>query len=378
MTKEIKYWLAINKIPDVGPITIKKLWEQFGSIEAAWQADEKAILSIEGINQRAAKSFIENRHRINLTEELEKVNKSGLKVFTLEDTNYPSSLKNIYDPPPVLYINGEILPSDEKAIAIVGTRKASRYGLDTARKLANQLASMGITIVSGLASGIDTAAHEGALEAGGRTLAVFGTGVDVIFPAENRELAQKITKAGALLSEFYLGARGERTSFPRRNRIISGLSLGVIVVEGHYDSGAMITAKYALDQGREVFAVPGNVEIEQSKGPHWLIKQGAKLVETIEDVLEELNLGIRDKLDIRNSKLEIRTQTTEHGTQGNRDLLPEEQKVVSVLSYEPKHIDMIVAETGFVHSRVASLLLVLEMNKIVRQLPGKNFVLPHS
>src|SRR3989339_1054673 len=346
MAEQLKYWLAINRIPEVGPVTVKKLFDQFGTIEKAWQADEKEILSIEGLNQRAVKSFIENRHKINLAEELEKINKSGLKALTLEYPNYPLQLKNIYDPPSVLYVNGEILPSDEKAIAIVGTRKASRYGLEIAKKLARELAGMGITIVSGLASGIDTAAHEGALEAGGRTLAVFGTGVDVIFPAENRGLAQNIAKSGALLSEFALGTRGERSSFPRGNRIISGLSLGVIVVEGHYDSGAMITAKYALDQGREVFAVPGNVELEQSKGPHWLIKQGAKLVERVEDVLEELKFQIPDcksqsrLLSGQDPKSKINPIEQGPIIQPDYSNLSEEEiKIITVLSREPKHLD---------------------------------------
>ncbi|MFA6548655.1 MAG: DNA-processing protein DprA [Candidatus Margulisiibacteriota bacterium] len=374
MAEQLKYWLAINKIPEVGPVTVKKLFDQFGVIEKAWQAEEKEILSIEGINQRAAKSFLEYRTKIDLEQESASIAKAGVEVLTLLDDNYPSHLKNIYDPPPVLYYKGQILKEDEKAIAIVGTRKASHYGLETAKKLARELAGMGITIVSGLASGIDTAAHEGALEAGGRTLAVFGTGVDVIFPAENRVLAQNIAKSGALLSEFALGTRGERSSFPRRNRIISGLSLGVIVVEGHYDSGAMITAKFALDQGREAFAVPGNVELEQSKGPHWLIKQGAKLVECVEDVIEEL------KFQITSTKSQtIPNNKIPNSKPDYSDLSEEERRIVGVLSREPKHLDVIAAETGFPIPQISSMMLMLEMKKAVRQLPGKMYTgLPHS
>jgi DNA processing protein len=359
----VKYWLAINKIENIGPVTIKKLWEHFGSIEDAWKADGEVIFKIEGINKKAAQALIENRNKINLDEEFERAKE--LKVLTLADKNFPSLLANIYDPPPVIYIKGQLPKKEEKIIAIVGTRKASRYGRETAKKLAYELASLGFTIVSGMASGIDTAAHEGALEAGGKTLAVFGCGVDIIFPSQNKGLAERITSSGALVSEFPMGTRPEKGTFPRRNRVISGLSLGVIVVEGHYDSGAMITAKYALDQGREVFAVPGNVELDQSKGPHWLIKQGAKLVESVDDVLEELNMA----------KPGPRPEAQGLRMKDYSDLSEEEQKIVKVLSLEPKYIDNISQESRLSISEVSSRLMMLEVRKIIRQLPGKMFVL---
>jgi DNA processing protein len=216
-----------------------------------------------------------------------------------------------------------------------------------------------------MALGIDSAAHEGALEVNGRTVAVLGCGADVVYPPSNNKLMQSILNSGAIISEFPPGSKPENWMFPQRNRIISGLSLGVIVIEGHYDSGAMITAKLALDQGREVFAVPGNVELDQSKGPHWLIKQGAKLVESVEDVLEELNMVIP----------ESRTRITEHRTPDLSNLPPDERKIVSVLSLEPKHIDGISVETDLSIPQVSSLLMMLEVKKIVRQLPGKVFVL---
>jgi DNA processing protein len=216
-----------------------------------------------------------------------------------------------------------------------------------------------------MALGIDTMAHQAALDAKGRTIAVFGCGVDVLYPPSNREMARKIENNGALVSEFPLGTKTEKGNFPRRNRIISGLSWGVIVVEGHYDSGAMITAKQALDQGREVFAVPGNVGLDQSKGPHWLIKNGAKLVESVEDVLEELNMAIP----------EHRTQNIEHRAQDYTNLSDDEKKIVSALSLEPKYIDNISTETGLPIPQVSSLLMMLEVKKMVRQLPGKMFVL---
>ncbi|MFH1826279.1 MAG: DNA-processing protein DprA [bacterium] len=356
-----KYWLAINKIPNLGPVTIKKLWEHFGSIELVWQADENSISQIEGLNKLAVRSFLEHRPKIDLAKELEAVQRSGVQVFTLDDDNYPPLLKNIYDPPPVLYVKGR-LDTKVKTLAIVGTRRASRYGLEIAQKLAYELASVGITIVSGMALGVDTAAHQGALEAKGKTVAVFGCGVDCIYPPSNRNLAKEIEQTGALVSEFPLGSKIEKGHFPRRNRIIAGLSLGTIVVEGHYDSGAMITAKSALDEGREVFAVPGNVELEQSKGPHWLIKQGAKLVESVDDILEELNI-------------ERRASNIEPQTRDYSNLTSDEQKIIKALSLEAKHLDNISNDTLLSISQVSSLLMMLEVKKHIRQLPGKMFVL---
>jgi DNA processing protein len=370
MNESLKYWLAINKIPNLGPVTIKKLWEHYGSIQAVWNADEKNIWKIEGLSKPAVKAFINNRNKVDLNAEIKAIEKTEVKVLTIEDEDYPTGLKNIYDPPPVLFIKGKILRSDEKALAIVGTRKASRYGLEMARKLASDLSSLGITIISGLAAGIDTAAHRGALEAKGRTIAVFGCGINVIFPAANRDLAKEIERTGALVSEFPVGAGTDKVNFPRRNRVISGLSLGVIMVEGHYDSGAMITAKAALDQGREVFAVPGNVQLDQSKGPHWLIKQGAKLVESVEDVLDELKSQIPISKSQTIPKSQIPMTKRDYS-----DLSQDEQKIVSVLSLEPKHLDVISMETKLSIPQVSSTLMMLEIKKVVRQLPGKNFVL---
>ncbi|MBU0672901.1 MAG: DNA-processing protein DprA [Candidatus Margulisbacteria bacterium] len=368
MNKDLKYWLAINKIPNVGPVTIKKLWQHFGSVEPVWKADEKDLAKIEGISKSAIKSFLKNRNQIDLNMELEAIKRAGIKVLTLEDEEYPNALKNIYDPPAVLYFKGKGFDQNEKVLAIVGTRRASRYGKEMAKKLAYELASLGIVVVSGMALGVDTLAHEGVLEAKGKTIAVFGCGVDVIYPPSNRDLARKIESSGAIVSEFPLGTGIERGHFPRRNRVIAGLALGTIVVEGHYDSGAMITAKYALEEGREVFAVPGNVEIDQSKGPHWLIKQGAKLIETVDDILEELPM-IRAKR-ISDSKSKKCRQVRDYS-----DLPEEEQKIVKVLSLEPKYIDNISFESGLPIPQVSSLLMMLEVKKIIRQLPGKMFVL---
>jgi len=358
-----KYWLALNRIDKLGPVSLKKLYEHFGSAEKIWTAPAAELQRVEGVRREAVNSLITSREKIDPDAELGGL--GDIQAVCLDEPAYPASLKNIYDPPPVLYIKGQLRPADSKAIAIVGTRRASRYGLEVAEKFAAELAALGFTIVSGLALGIDTAAHHGALRAKGRTVAVLGTGVDVIYPPQNRRLAGEIEQSGAVVSEFPLGNKPEPGSFPRRNRIISGLALGVIMVEGHYDSGAMITAKLALDQGREVFAVPSNIALEQSKGPHWLIKQGAKLVEGVDDVLEELN---------------IQPQTSNLKHQNNdqiptNNLNEEEKKIIGVLSAEPMHLDAIAIAAGLPVHQASSLLMVLELNRAVRQLPGKNFVL---
>lgn len=281
--------------------------------------------------------------------------------LNLESENYPQLLKKIYDPPKELFVKGDIAALNSRCIAIVGTRTASNYGKETARRFARELAEVGITIVSGLAEGIDTEAHAGALEAKGETIAVFGCGLDRIFPPRNAALAANIEKNGALVSEFPLGHPTAKWTFPRRNRIISGLSMGVVMVEGHYDSGAMITAKHAIDEGREVFAVPGNIEIDGSKGPHWLIKQGAKLIESVDDILEEFNIK----------------RVIASGTK-NIDLskLPKEEAVLlSCLTREPKHIDEISVKCNMEARDVLGILSVLEIKGLVRQIPGKYFVI---
>lgn len=291
-----------------------------------------------------------------------------MNTISITADEYPKNLLNIHDPPQKLCVNGKILPQDEKAIAIVGTRRATSYGLDVAKQFAYELASLGITIVSGMALGIDSAAHVGALEAGGRTIAVLGTGIDVIYPPENAKLYDQIIQSGAIVTEYKQGTSPTRWTFPRRNRIIAGLSFGVIVVEGDYKSGAMITAKLALDEGREVFAIPGNINHMQSNGPHWLIKQGAKLIENINDVLEEMV-----------SVLKIPPQISQAGKslkeKFNTDMLTlEEQFVYKELSFSPMHIDEIAGKTKMNMPQILVLLSQMEIKRFIRQLPGKLFV----
>jgi len=285
-----------------------------------------------------------------------------INIIRISDKEYPELLKKIYDPPEELYVKGDISALSEKCLAIVGTRTATEYGKAIARKYAKELSQYGFTIVSGLAEGIDTEAHKGALEGGGKTIAVFGCGIDQIFPASNIKLAGDIEENGALVSEYKPGTPAAKWTFPRRNRIISGMSLGVIMVEGHYDSGAMITAKLALDEGREVFAVPGNVEIEQTKGPHWLIKQGAKLAESIDDILEEFNIK---RVEGSGKEKEI----------DYSQLSSDQVKVISCLTKEPKHVDRISAESGTSSHETLGILAVLEIKGMVKQLPGKYFVI---
>jgi DNA processing protein len=287
---------------------------------------------------------------------------SQINIIKVTDKEYPELLKKIYDPPEELYVKGDSSSLSEKCLAIVGTRTATEYGKAIARKYAKELSQYGFTIVSGLAEGIDTESHKGALEAGGKTIAVFGCGIDQIFPASNIKLAGDIEKSGALISEYKPGTPAAKWTFPRRNRIISGMSLGVIMVEGHYDSGAMITAKLALDEGREVFAVPGNVEIEQTKGPHWLIKQGAKLAESIDDILEEFN--------IKRIEGSGKVKEIDHS-----QLSSDQVKVISCLTKEPKHVDRISAESGTSSHETLGILAVFEIKGMARQLPGKYFVI---
>jgi DNA processing protein len=345
MDANLKYWMALNRVTGLGPVKTKKLLDQYGSAKNVCETLRCPVPEIE--------------------QDFNALTRQKIGVVTIDESSYPVNLRNIHDPPPILYVKGKLIDADKQAMAIVGTRKATRYGLEMARSLSFQLARAGLTVISGLALGIDTAAHEGALEAGGRTIAVLGSGIDQVFPIRNRGLAQKIEARGALISEFPLGQAPDTWTFPQRNRIISGLALGVVVVEGHYDSGAMITAKLALDQGREVFAVPGPAGPDQSKGPHWLIKQGAKLVESVEDILEELRLEIDPGKENRQSLSKNR----------ELDLSDEENRIAAVLTFEPKHLDTIALETAMAVPQVSSLLMMLELKKAVRQLPGKMFVL---
>ena len=359
MKDDLAYWVGFSRVRGIGPARLRKLLDYFGSVEAAWHANPGELTAI-GLDKRAIVNLVQTRQQLDLAAELRQLEKQSITVLTWENADYPSLLRNIPDPPFVLYVRGELLPRDEWALAVVGTRSASVYGKEVTRTLAGGLAASGVTIVSGLALGIDTAAHRAALEAGGRTIAVLGCGVDIVYPQRNIRLAREIAANGALVSEYPLGVRPDSGNFPRRNRIISGLSLGVLMVEGSEHSGARITMDYALEQGREALAVPGNIFSRGSKGTNRLIQQGAKLVTGIGDILEELNL----------------TMVAQH-TEAQAVIpdTPAEAAILKHLSAEPVHIDDLGQYTGLPAAELSSTLTMMELKGQVRQVGGMHYVI---
>jgi len=297
-----------------------------------------------------------------------------IRKITIDDAEYPKNLRNIYNPPKQLYVNGTLQPEDEMAVALVGSRRASMYGLEMCEKLAFELALRGVTVVSGMARGIDSAAHRGALKAKGRTIAVLGSGHDNIYPPENKDLYKEISKSGAVVTEFENDVQPLPANFPQRNRIISGLSLGVVVVEAAKNSGALITAGLAAEQGREVFALPGKISSLTSTGTNELIKDGARLVQSVDDILEELN--IREAQPLSGEEKAVRGEAIARKTKAYiyNSLTPDERKAYKVLSDEPIHIDDILAKAGLEQSNLSKVLLNLELKKLIKELPGKQFV----
>lgn len=361
MTKDIKYWNAINLDPKIGPKRFKFLYSYFGSMEQAWQADF-SDLKKSGLEEEIINHFLAKRVEINPDQEIEKVEKEGLRIITIKDKEYPKLLKEIYNPPALLYIRGCFSKEDELALAVVGTRKVSPYGKQITPEVVRDLASSKITIVSGLALGVDSLAHQAALEAKGRTIAVLGCGLDKqsIYPSSNRKLAEQIEENGAVITEYPLGTLPLKQHFPARNRIIAGLALGTLVIEAPEESGALLTARHALEQNRDVFAIPGPIYSKTSIGPNNLVKMGAKLVTSAQDILDELNLN-----------LAVQYQAT-------RKIVPdtkEEAKILKHLSKEPIHIDKLVEKTGLDAAAVSSTLTLMEMKGKVRNLGGMNYVL---
>ncbi|MBO9370441.1 MAG: DNA-processing protein DprA, partial [Chloroflexi bacterium] len=284
-----RYYVGFNLVRGIGPARLRMLIDAFGDVERAWHAPAEALYRV-GLDRRSLENLLETRARVDLDREVRRVAAVGAHILTWEDEGYPKLLAEIPDPPPVLYVRGELKPEDAWAVAVVGTRRASTYGREVTRRLVSVLAQSGVTIVSGLARGVDAVAHQTALEAGGRTIAVLGCGIDLVYPPEHRELARRIAAQGALVSEYPLGTQPEPGNFPPRNRIISGLSLGVVITEAGRDSGALITADYAAEQGRDVFAVPGSILSAGCAGTNRLIQDGAKPVLDAADILQELNL----------------------------------------------------------------------------------------
>jgi DNA processing protein len=355
------FWFALKSVPLVGNVTFRRLLERFDTPEQALKAPEGELAQVRGLNAAVIASIRHHDYREYAERECEKVAKAGARVVDFLSGEYPKVLLEIPDPPPFLYMRGS-LEGIEPALAIVGSRRASSYGMMTTARLAGELAGNGVTVVSGMARGVDTAAHRGALNSGGRSVGVLGCGIDVVYPPENSALFAEMALRGALISEFPMGTLPLAENFPRRNRIISGISRGVLVVEAAEKSGSLITAEYALEQGREVFAVPGNINFSSSRGANRLIKQGAKLVESVEDILEELPQ---------------RQGAIASGSSPASGfcLTPQEAALYTLLAGSPLHIDDIIVKSGLTVGDVSAILLRLELKGAIMQLPGKIFAI---
>ncbi len=357
--KDIKYWVGFSLIPGIGRVRFAQLENHFGSLGDAWGA-APTELKKAGLDRNAVQAVTTWQPKISPDEEMEKLARYGVKVFTYKDEAYPARLKEIYDYPPLLYVRGELLPQDEWCLAVVGTRRATVYGRQVTEEIVADLAQSKITVVSGLARGIDTVAHQAALDAGGRSLAIFACGLDSVYPSENAALARRVMQQGALISEYPLGTRPRADNFPRRNRIMSGLSLGVLVVEADETSGAMITARFALEQNREVFAIPGSILSPASRGTNHLIQEGAKLVRDYTDILEELNLmTIARQMEMK-------------------EILPAsdtESMLLKQLGAEPTHIDEVCRSSGLPVATVSSTLAMMELKGLVKQMGPMSYIL---
>jgi DNA processing protein len=334
-----------------------------GSATAIFDASEDDLCRAGGIGRGLAASIIRQRDGITVERELERAAETGTHIITPQDEEYPSALRDIHDPPLALYVRGRLLPTDRHAVAVVGTRRATHYGMDTTRKLSYQLAKAGICVLSGLALGVDTAAHEGAIRGGGRTVAVIGSGFDHIYPEENVALAEKIAGHGAVLTEFPFSRKPDKTTFPMRNRIVSGMSAGVLVVEAGARSGAAITAAQALAQGRSVFAVPGRIDSYLSVGTNALIKDGAYLVTGIRDILEHFEMLFPQSSQEDNSNKEADIN--------HLNLSKDETEIVKLLAQGEMGVDLLIRESEINTAKVSSLLVALELKKVVRMLPGR-------
>lgn len=351
--QDLKYWLGFSLVSEIGPKRLAHLRQSFGELSQAWHASE-SHLRASGLEAQPLANLLQARRQMNLEREMEKVAQAGAWLVTLDDERYPELLRTLPDAPALLYVRGTLQPGDHQSVAVVGTRNATAYGRDAAYDFGKQLAQNEVTVISGLAHGIDTAAHRGALDGHGRTIAVLGNGIDQIYPRDNLALAAEITRHGALISEFPIGAPPEARNFPRRNRVISGLALGVLIVEAPKGSGALITATIAAEQGREVFAVPGNIFSPNSLGTNRLIQDGAKLVMQVEDVLNEVNVA----------HTLVQTKTTTERIIPDNDV---EAGLLEHLSAEPIHVDELSRLCQFPIETVTSTLTILELKGLARK-----------
>ncbi|MBU3665585.1 MAG: DNA-protecting protein DprA [Chthoniobacterales bacterium] len=353
--------VALNMIPSMGPVRMRRLLGAFGSAEKILLARRGQLEQVEGISSHVAENIARWQGFADPSAELRKAKAMGAVVITAEDDNYPHSLREIHDPPIVLYMLGTLDDRDRNAIAVVGSRRASHYATESAKKLSFQMAYAGLTVVSGLARGIDTAAHQGALAAKGRTIAVIGAGLAHIYPPENAQLAERIASSGAVLSEFPIDTKPDRQTFPIRNRIVTGLSFGVLVVEAGANSGALISANMAAEQGRTLYAVPGRIDQPSCLGSNRLIQQGAKLVTAAGDILDDLPILFAKEPELPDAPTP-------------QSLSPNEQKICDAIGSEEAPLDTVIATSGLTPAVVSSTLLALEMRRLVKQLPGKRFV----
>ncbi len=358
--------IALNLIEHVGPVRARLLLEHFGDAPKILSASKSELLRVRNIGGETADAILTWEKTVDLAGELKRISESGCRVLIQSDDEYPAMLREIYDPPIVLYIKGQLTAKDKNAVAMVGSRMTTHYGIEAARKLAYQLAYVGVTVVSGGARGIDTASHQGALAAKGRTVVVLGTGINVVFPPENQELFERAAANGAVITQFPFNRNGDRQSFAIRNRIIAGMTLGTVIVEADLHSGALITANFATEYGRQVFAVPGRIDSPRSKGCHDLIKKGAKLCESAEDVLSEFEYLFPGS--------NRPPSPGETGVLPALELSENEKRVYDSLNQEESAIDEVIRRSGLPSSAVSVALLSLEMKRAVKQLPGKLFV----
>ncbi len=367
--QELRYWLGFTLVPGISGRRITALFQRFGSLSQAWSASE-ADLRRAGLEGQPLANLLKTRQQIDLNAALARIQRANAAAVTLAMNGYPPLLRDISDAPPLLYVRGEIIEADRGAVAIVGTRTATRYGIDVSYKLARELAQEGVTVISGLAQGIDAAAHRGALDGGGRTIAVLGNGIDSVYPSQNRDLAAQIAVRGALVTEFPIGAKPEAHHFPRRNRVISGMSLGVLIVEAPEKSGALITASAALEQGRDVFAVPGDILRPSSAGANRLIQDGAKLIMDVRDILEELTLIA----DYEPSSTATPPAKPSHAPKPPEDFDSDiERRIYAMLSTDPVHVDDLIRASGLGAGDVLATLTLLELKDLARNVGGMQY-----
>ena len=389
ITDNLKYWLALKLVEGLGNIGVKNLLQSFGTPEHVFKAPLHLLETVPGIGSKTARHIKDFKQWAQVDGELEKAAQINVAILTCQDPLFPQRLLHIYDCPVLLYVKGELSGLDV-SVAVVGSRKASAYGKYTTERLCRELALSGVTIVSGMARGIDASAHRGAMSVKGRTVAVLGSGLDVIYPPENESLYHEISVCGAVVSEYSFGTRPNASNFPARNRIISGMSLGVVVVEATEKSGSLITARIALEQGREVFAVPGSIDEAGSRGTNRLIKEGAKLVEDVDDILAEIGpqSSPEESIPVMAALPDVPTERSpeeprdapRNESRQRLDVLhavlgEKEQLLINNLSSRPRPVDDLIAATGLSASEILSLLLHLELRGLIRQMPGKTYIL---